>query len=154
MLAAPKRRKEDFQMFLNALNIAGSGLSAQRLRMDVISQNLANVDTTSDVNGQPYRRKTVTLQEITQPTFNSYLDEEQGPGGVEVSQISDDPTPLKLQYDPSNPSANAQGYVELPNVDTVTEMTDLMEASKSYNADITAFNALKGIAATALQIGK
>jgi flagellar basal-body rod protein FlgC len=141
-------------MFLNDLNISGSGLSAERLRMDIISQNLANVDTTKGANGQPYRRETVTFQERTQTTFDSYLDAEQGPGGVEVSAISQDPSPLKLEYDPSNPDANAQGYVQLPNVDTVTEMSDLMEASKSYDADITAFNAIKDIANTALQIGK
>lgn len=141
-------------MFLNSLNIAGSGLTAQRLRMDIISQNLANVDTTNDGNGQPYRRKTVTLQERTQTTFDSYLSQEQGPGGVQVSQIGEDQTDFKLKYDPTNPDANAQGYVQLPNVDTVTEMTDLMESSKSYQADITAFNALKGMAVNALQINK
>lgn len=142
-------------MFLNSLNIAGSGLTAQRLRMDVISQNLANVDTTNAGNGQPYRRKTVTLAERTQTTFSGYLDEEQNqPGGVEVAAIGEDPTDFKLEYDPTDPSANAQGYVQLPNVDTVTEMTDLMEASKSYSANITSFNALKDITNTALQIGK
>lgn len=141
-------------MFLNSLNIAGSGLTAQRLRMDIISQNLANVDTTKDASGGPYRRKTVTLQERTQTTFDSYLDEAQGPGGVQVSSIGEDPSDFKLKYDPSNPDANAQGYVELPNVDTVTEMTDLMESSKSYQADITAFNAIKTMAVDALQINK
>lgn len=141
-------------MFLNSLNIAGSGLTAQRLRMDIISQNLANVDTTKDVNGQPYRRKTVTLQERTQTSFDSYLDQEQSPGGVQVSDIGEDQTAFKLKYDPTSPDANAQGYVELPNVDTVTEMTDLMESSKSYQADITAFNALKTMAVNALQINK
>lgn len=142
-------------MFLNALNIPGSGLAAERLRMDVVSQNLANVDTTGGAAGGTYRRKTVTFAERTQTTFDGYLDQEQNqPGGVQVTQIGQDPTPFKLEYDPTNASANAQGYVELPNVDTVTEMTDLMEASKSYSADVTAFNALKTIANTALQIGK
>lgn len=142
-------------MFLNSLNIAGSGLTAQRLRMDVISQNIANVDTTNTGNGQPYRRKTVSLSERTQTTFSSYLDEQTGqPGGVEVSSIGEDPTDFKLEYDPANPNANRQGYVSMPNVDTVTEMTDLMESSKSYSANVTSFNALKGIATTALSIGK
>jgi flagellar basal-body rod protein FlgC len=142
-------------MFLNSLNIAGSGMTAQRLRMDVITQNLANQDTTVGENGQPYRRKTVTLQERTQETFQNYLGTtENSPGGVQVASINEDMSDLKLEYDPSNPSANAQGYVELPNVDSVTEMTDMMETSKSYNADIQAFNALKGMAVTALEIGK
>jgi flagellar basal-body rod protein FlgC len=141
-------------LFLNALNIAGSGLTAQRLRMDVISQNLANADSTQTVNGEPYRRKTVTFQERTQTEFSGYLDSALAPGGVQVSNIGEDPSEFKLKYDPSDPQANAAGYVLLPNVDTTTEMVDMMEASKSYQADITAFNALKGIAATALEIGK
>jgi flagellar basal-body rod protein FlgC len=142
-------------MFLNSLDIAGSGLTAQRLRMDIISQNLSNVDTTRDANGQTYRRKTVTLSERTQSTFSGYLDKVDGqPGGVEVSAIGEDPTDFKLKYDPSSPDANAQGYVQLPNVDTVTEMTDLMESSKAYSANVTSFNALKNIAVTALEIGK
>ena len=142
-------------MFLNSLNIAGSGMTAQRLRMDIITQNLANRDTTVGANGQPYRRKTVTLQESTQETFQNYLGAtENSPGGVQVASINEDMSDLKLEYDPSNPSANAQGYVQLPNVDSVTEMTDMMETSKSYNADIQAFNALKGMAVTALEIGK
>lgn len=142
-------------MFLNSLNIAGSALTAQRLRMDIISQNLSNVDTTNGADGEPYRRKTVRLSERTQDTFSGYLDKLEGqPGGVEVSEIGEDPTDFKLKYDPENPDANADGYVRLPNVDTVTEMTDLMEASKSYSANITSFNALKGMAVTALEIGK
>jgi flagellar basal-body rod protein FlgC len=142
-------------MFLNSLNIAGSGMTAQRLRMDVISQNLANQDTTVGADGQPYRRKTVTLQESTQTTFQNYLGAtENSPGGVQVASVNEDMSDFKLEYDPSSASANAQGYVELPNVDSVTEMTDMMETSKSYNADIQAFNALKGMAVTALEIGK
>lgn len=142
-------------MFLNSLNIAGSGLTAQRLRMDIITQNLANQDTTEGVNGEPYRRKTVTLQERTQQTFQDYLGAtDNSPGGVQIASINEDTSDFKLEYDPSNPNANAQGYVEMPNVDTVTEMTDMMETSKSYSADVQAFNALKGMATTALDIGK
>ena len=141
-------------MFLNSLNIPSSGLTAQRLRMDVISQNLANQDTTVGTDGEPYRRRTVTLQERTQPTFQGYLEQSQGPGGVQVASVNEDPSDLKLVYDPVDPSAGADGYVRYPNVDAVTEMTDLMEASRSYHADVTAFNALKGMAMTALDIGK
>ena len=141
-------------MFLNSLNISGSGMTAQRLRMDVISQNLANQDTTVGAGGGPYRRKTVTFQEISQPTFAGYLGEGEGPGGVQVSAINEDASDFRLEYDPSDPAADAAGYVRLPNVDAVTEMTDLMEASRSYETDVTAFNALKGMAVTALEIGK
>ena len=141
-------------MFLNSLNIPSSGLTAQRLRMDVISQNIANQDTTVGTDGQPYRRHTVTLQEKTQTDFQGYLDQSDGPGGVQVSAVSEDPSDLKLVYDPSDPSAGADGYVRYPNVDAVTEMTDLMESSRSYHADVTAFNALKGMAVNALDIGK
>lgn len=141
-------------MFLQSLNIPGSGMTAQQLRMDVISENLANADTTRTQNGQPYRRKETVLQEDTQTSFDAVLGSVQEPGGVKVASIQDDPSALKLSYDPSNPDANAAGYVTLPNVDTTTEMVGLMSASRSYEADVTAFNALKEITQTGLQIGK
>lgn len=142
-------------MFLNSLNIAGSGLTAQRLRLDVVSQNLANVNTTNGAGVDPYRRKTVTFGEKTQTTFQGYLDQlDKQPGGVEVTKIGEDPTDFKLSFDPTSPDADEDGYVRLPNVDTVTEMTDLLESSKSYQANVTSFNALKNIASTALNIGK
>lgn len=143
-------------VFLNALNIPGSGLTAQRLRMDIISQNLANQDTTATASGEPYQRKTVTFSERTQPTFEGYLSGANGesPGGVQVDSINNDTSDFKLSYDPTSPNADANGYVRLPNVDTVTEMTDLMESSRSYSADVTAFNALKGMATSSLDIGK
>lgn len=143
-------------MFLNSLNIPGSGLTAQRLRMDIVSQNLANQDTTVTADGGPYRRKTVRFSERTEPSFTGYLEGATGTmaGGVQVDAIENDPSDFKLSYDPTNPNAGADGYVRLPNVDTVTEMTDMMEASRSYSADVTAFNALKGMAVTSLDIGK
>jgi flagellar basal-body rod protein FlgC len=141
-------------MFLNSLNISGSGMTAQRLRMDVISQNLANQDTTRGVSGQPYRRMVVELQEITQNNFSDLVNAQKGVGGVEVSSVKGDPSDFKLSYDPSNPDAGADGYVKLPNVDTTTEMVDLMSASRSYESDVTAFNALKGMALSALEIGR
>ena len=140
-------------MFLNSLNIAGSGLTAQRLRMDIISQNIANAATTG-ANGQTYRRETVTFQERTQTTFEGYLGEATGPGGVQVVAINQDPSAFKLEYDPTSPQADQQGYVQLPNVNTVTEMVDMLEASKSYDADVTAFNSVKDMAVSALDIGK
>lgn len=141
-------------MFLQSLNISGSGMTAQRLRMDVISENLANADTTRTAAGGPYRRKVAVLQEDTQTSFDSVLGSVTQPAGVKVAAIQDDNSAFKLSYDPSSPDANAAGYVELPNVDTTTEMVDLMSTSRSYEADVTSFNAMKEIAQTALSLGK
>lgn len=142
-------------MFLNSLDISGSGLTAQRLRMDIISQNIANQDTSGTPDSDPYTRQMVVFQE-KELSFGSYLNGETGisGGGVQVSAVVGDTSDYKLVYDPTNANANADGYVEYPNVDTVTEITDMLEASKSYNADIQAFNAVKGILSTALEIGR
>jgi flagellar basal-body rod protein FlgC len=144
----------ELNMFLNSLNISGSGMTAQRLRMDIISQNISNQDTTRGVSGQPYRRKVVVLQEKAQNSFTDLVNAQKSAGGVEVSSIKEDPSDFKLSYDPSSPDAGADGYVKLPNVDTTTEMVDLMAASRSYESNVTAFNALKGMALSALEIGK
>ncbi|AOV08273.1 flagellar basal body rod protein FlgC [Sporosarcina ureilytica] len=149
----------------HSLNTTASALTAQRLRMDVISSNLANVDTTRGrmVNGewQPYRRKTVTLQpKGTQ--FSSMLQMAIGKtrsgdvgNGVQISRISEDTeTPFKSVYDPSHPDANAQGYVQMPNVDPLREMVNLMSATRSYEANVTVFNANKSMLMKALEIGK
>jgi flagellar basal-body rod protein FlgC len=126
------------------LDISASALTAQRLRMDVTAENLANAQTTKGADGQPYRRKEVVLQEIPSGGFGSQLATAMGPaGGVEVSGIVQDQTAGKLVYDPGNPDANAQGYVQMPNVDTVTEMTDLIDAQRAYEANVTAMNATK-----------
>jgi flagellar basal-body rod protein FlgC len=140
--------------FMDAIGIAASGLTAQRTRMDVTSENLANADTTQGANGQPYRRQEVVLQQIG--GFNAALSGAMGntpaasmatgggiPGGVEVSGIVDDPTPNQQVYDPGNPSANAQGYVSMPNVNPVTEMVDLIDESRSYQTDVTAMTTAK-----------
>jgi flagellar basal-body rod protein FlgC len=112
--------------------------------MDVTAENLANAQTTKGADGQPYRRKEVVLQEIPSGGFGSQLATAMGPaGGVEVSGIVQDQTAGKLVYDPGNPDANAQGYVQMPNVDTVTEMTDLIDAQRAYEANVTAMNATK-----------
>jgi flagellar basal-body rod protein FlgC len=131
------------------LDISASALTAQRLRMDVTAENLANAQTTKGADGQPYRRKQVVLQEIPQSGgFGSQLSAAMGgsggaSGGVEVAGITQDSTAGKLVYDPSNPDANAQGYVQMPNVDTVTEMTDLIDAQRAYEANVTAMQATK-----------
>ena len=130
------------------LDISASALTAQRLRMDVTAENLANAQTTKGADGQPYRRKEVVLQEIPQGGFGAQLTAAMGvgsarAGGVEVAGIVQDQTAGKLVYDPGNPDANAQGYVQMPNVDTVTEMTDLIDAQRAYEANVTAMNATK-----------
>ena len=131
------------------LDISASALTAQRLRMDVTAENLANAQSTRGTNGQPYRRKEVVLQEIPQGGFGAQLASAMGPsrpaapGGVEVAGIQEDQTPGKLVYDPGNPDADAQGYVRMPNVDTVAEMVDLISASRAYEANVTAMQAAK-----------
>src|SRR6185437_7675582 len=144
----------------DAIDISGSALSAQRLRMDVTAENLANAQTTRGANGQPYRRKEVILQEIPQTGFGAQLSSALGAGasggvgGVEVSQIVADRTPGKLVYDPGHPDANAQGYVRMPNVDTVTEMVDLIDSSRAYEANVTAMQSTKQMMAKTLDLLK
>ncbi len=146
----------------DAIGIAGSGLTAERIRMDVTAENLANADTTKGANGQPYRRQEVVLsQSGTGAGFSGALSgalqETEGaaaPGGVQVSGIVADATPDKRVYDPSNPEADAQGYVLMPNVDTVTEMTDLISEQQSYQADVTAMQTSKSMFTSTLGLLK
>jgi flagellar basal-body rod protein FlgC len=127
----------------DAIDVAGSGLTAQRLQMDVTAGNLANAETTRGANGQPYRRREVVLQEATGGSFGAALASARAAGGVQVAGIVEDPTPPRRVYDPGHPDADAQGYVSLPNVNPVTEMVDLISASRSYEADVTAMQAAK-----------
>ncbi|OXB94502.1 flagellar basal body rod protein FlgC [Parageobacillus galactosidasius] len=145
-----------------SLDITASALTAQRLRMNVISSNMANVDTTRArfVNGQwePYRRKLVVM-EPRQEGFSTYLQTAMNSrasvgNGVKVTKIMEDQTPFKLVYDPSHPDADRDGYVRLPNVDPLKEMVDLISATRSYEANVTVFNATKGMLMKALEIGK
>lgn len=139
--------------FLSSIDISGSALTAQRLRMEVISENIANMNTTKTANGEPYRRKVCELSEIQGESFSSYLNGAVG-GGVQVSSIASDQAPFKLEYDPTNPLADENGYVSYPNVDEVQELTDMMSATRSYEANVTALNATKSMAAKALEIGR
>ena len=142
------------------LEISASGLTAQRLRMDVTAENLANAQTTKGADGQPYRRKEVVLREVGQGGFGAQLTAAMGsgskarPGGVEVAEIATDPTAGKMVYDPSHPDANAQGYVQMPNVDTVTEMVDLIDSSRAYEANVTAMQASKQMFTKTLELLK
>ncbi|WP_102346950.1 flagellar basal body rod protein FlgC [Bacillus sp. Marseille-P3661] len=145
----------------NSMNISASALTAQRFRMDVIASNMANAETTraTFVNGewQPYRRKIVEF-EPTENSFRTLLNKavgESSPGhGVRVRKVTEDQTPLKMVYNPEHPDANNEGYVAMPNVDPLKEMVDLMSATRSYEANVTAFNATKGMLMKALEIGK
>jgi flagellar basal-body rod protein FlgC len=140
------------------MEISASALTAQRLRMNVTAENLANAETTKGADGQPYRRKEVVLQSIgSAGSFGSQLSAAIGsagaaPGGVQATAITEDQTNGKLVYDPSHPDADAQGYVRMPNVDTVTEMVDLIDAQRSYEANVTAMSAAKQMFSKTLEI--
>ena len=144
----------------NSFNISASALTAQRLRMDVISQNIANVNTTRTEDGTPYRRKMVVFQEKEADIpFSQYLSEESRRryltgGGVRVTAIVEDQTPFKEVYDPSHPDADENGIVRMPNVDIVTEMVNMISATRAYEANVTALNASKSMAMKALEIGR
>ncbi len=146
--------------FLNSLDISGSGLTASRLRMDVISENIANSETTRTAQGGPYRRKMVVYRcDDTAQTFRSMLDSQASgaetvPGGVKVSAVLEDQTPFNEVYDPTDPDTNAEGYVAKPNVDLIQETTDMMAVTRAYSANLTALDAVKNMAAKALELGK
>lgn len=141
--------------FLQSLNISGSGLTAQRLRMDVISENIANIDTTRTENGGPYRRKMVVF--TTSNDFKNMMIKnlnEYEAGGVEVAEIIEDDSEFKVMHNPEHPDADENGYVSMPNVDSLKETVDIMEAYRAYQANVTALNAVKQMAIKALEIGR
>ncbi len=143
----------------DSFDINSSGMTAQRYRMDIISENLANANTTRTSDGTPYRRKVVTFTEKDSNTpfshvLRSATDRYSG-SGVKVSQVSEDNwTQMNVVYDPSHPDADENGYVTYPNVNTVTEMTNLIDASNSYQANATAFEASKAMASRGLELGQ
>lgn len=142
---------------MNGMSISASGMTAQRLRMDIISQNIANVNTTRDENGNPYKRKAVVFAEKDITPFGEVLMNTTGcaGNGVKVSRIAEDnSTAMRKVYDPSHPDADKDGYVTYPNVNVVQEMTDLIDASRSFEANVTAFNATKNMALKGLEVGK
>ncbi|MEC0310227.1 Flagellar basal-body rod protein FlgC [Paenibacillus sp. GM2FR] len=145
----------------NSFGINASALTAQRLRMDVISSNIANAETTRAriENGQavPYRRKTVVLQpqqESFEGLLRAQMNGQNVGQGVKVAQVREDQTPLKQVYNPTHPDANAEGYVFMPNVDITKEMVDMLAATRSYEANVTAINASKAMIMKALEIGR
>ena len=144
----------------NSLAISASGLTAERLRLDVISNNIANVNTTRGTDGQPYRRQQVIFAARSGGGFDSALSSARGGGqasgaGVQVVSIRPDTqTDFKRVYDPHHPDADAQGYVRLPNVEPVIEMVDMISATRAYEAGVTAINAAKQMESRALEIGR
>ncbi len=148
------------------IDISGSALSAERLRMDVISENLANVNTTRTSEGGPYKRKDVVFGSSSSSTFQQHLDSmlkssgasrfvssEARQGVKAIAVVKDDSDPI-LRYEPDHPDADDLGYVAYPNVDPLREMVDLMTASRSYEANVTALNTSKAMFMKALEIGK
>lgn len=144
----------------SSMNISASALTAEKTRIDVISKNMANVNTTRTNGGVPYRRQVPVFQEQSNNSFAQFLSKEIGKkdrgteaGGVNITKIVEDDTPFKLKYEPGHPDANSDGYVEMPNVDTVKEMVDLISAQRGYDANITAINSSKSMLMKALDIG-
>ena len=147
--------------FLNSMSIVGSGLTAQQARLDVISENITNVNTTRTEEGGAYRRKMVVMEtHVEQTPFETIINRarvnaDNGTrGGVRVAEIVEDDSDLKLEYDPTHPDANEDGYVELPNVDLIKEMADAMAVNQAYAANVTAFNVLTQGVANGLEIGR
>jgi len=146
--------------FMDTLAVSASGMTAERLRMDVVANNLANVNTTRTPGGGPFRRQQVAFS----PAATSFAQTLAGlsgegedgaiTGGVQVSGIIPDSRPFKRTYQPGHPDADAQGYVSLPNIDTVTEMVDMMGATRAYEANVAAVGAVKSMAMKALEIGR
>lgn len=141
-----------------AFNISASGMTAQRFRTDIISENIANVNTTRTENGEPYRRKLVSISEKGVTPFSQFFSTSRNRAignGVKVTRVTEDySSDFIKEYDPSNPDADEDGYVSYPNVNTVSEMTDLIDATRSYEANVTAFEASKSMAAAGLRIGQ
>ena len=141
----------------NSFDVSASGLTAQRFRMDIIAENVANANTTRTEDGTPYVRKVVTFEEKGEAkSFSSifhHVLHHDKQGGVKVGGVYEDTwTQANMVYDPSHPDADENGYVTYPNVDTVTEMTNLIDASRSYEANATAFGASKSIAMKGLSM--
>lgn len=146
--------------FLSSINVVGSGLTAQQLRLDVVSENITNMNTTRTEEGGAYRRKMVVFKAVDDSSsFSNALSSasnrgHETDGGVIATEIVEDDSELKLVYNPEHPDANEEGYVEMPNVTLVQEIADAMAASQAYSANVTAFNTLKGVIAKGLEIGR
>lgn len=152
--------------FFSSMNIVGSGMTAQQARLDVISENITNMNTTRTESGGAYRRKITIMQSesgkngfreaMSRAARKGHAISNRGfeqAGGVKIVEIAEDQSEMPFVYDPTHPDANEEGYVELPNVTLVKEVTDAMAASQAFNANVTAFNALKQVVQRGLDIG-
>lgn len=137
-----------------AMRISASGLSAERLRMDTITSNMVNAQTTRGEDGKPYVRKIAVFQENLDKALGN--DKKLGEDllGVKAVKIEEDKSPLRTVYNPSHPDANEEGYVTMPNVNFLNEMADMIAATRSYEANVDALNAMKGMYSKALEIGR
>ena len=153
--------------FLNTINIVGSGLTAQQLRLDIVAENVTNSQTTRVENGEgAYRRKIVVFEAVSgRNTFRDVMARasaravsntvaQPNAGGVRVTQILEDDAPMKIVYDPTHPDADEDGYLEMPNVDMVKEIADAMAASRAFASNVTAFNTLKSVISSGLELGR
>lgn len=141
----------------DSINISASALTAEKTRIDIISKNMANVNTTRATGGMPYRRQMVVFEENKGNSFRNYLDRYTNKfagNGVSISEIVEDNTPYKIRYEPGHPDADENGYVMLPNVEIVSEMVDMIDAQRAYEANITAMNGTKSMLMKALEIGR
>lgn len=133
----------------NVFDIAGSAMTAQSMRLNVVASNMANADSVTSSNGEPYRAKQVVFE--ARPLHGGMAG---GTAGVVVQRVVDDPSPMRLVYDPSNPYADARGYVTMPNVNVVEEMTNMMSASRSYQASVEVMNTAKALVQRTLTLGQ
>ena len=143
--------------FFSSMRVSASGLDAQTKRMNTISSNIANAEATRTPEGGPYRRKDpVIAAQTDRESFGEILQNEldEKIQGVQVVDIAEDERPPRMVYNPSHPDANAEGYVAMPNVNTVEEMANMISAQRSYEANVTAMNAAKAMAQKALEIGR
>ena len=138
--------------FGSSLDIVGSALTAERFRTDIITQNIANAQTTKTESGEPYRSQKVVFEEIPL-AFSEELDRAKSGGGVRVSNVVKSDADFKLIYDPTNPDANAEGYVQSSNVDTTEEQVDLLAASNAYEANLTALSVIKAMISKTIEMG-
>lgn len=140
----------------NGIDISASGLTAQRLRMDTISSNIANAETTRDEDGNTYRRKVPVfrqnLENRLKQSSTNLNSAKSAAAGVEVAEIAEDQSPFRLEYRPSHPDANEEGYIELPNISVMEEMVNMIDASRAYEANIQAITNYKTMANSALNI--
>ncbi|GAA0746305.1 flagellar basal body rod protein FlgC [Clostridium oceanicum] len=139
----------------NTMRISSSGLSAERLRMDTIASNIANVGTTRTEKGGPYRRKVAVFEENLQREYDKKTGKYNMKDlGIKATGIKEDPSPLRKVYDPSHPDADNEGYVSMPNVNILNEMADMIASVRTYEANVSAMNASKGMFSKALEIGR